>query len=106
MNARIRSLFLALLLACPLAFAEQGTLTADGNTTATQPITRPHVHVSGDFGGGTITFYFQDNAGSYHAIDGAAFTSASDVTLDLNRPTVIRGTLTGSTSPGLIWIVN
>lgn len=88
------------------AWAEQGTLSADGSTVETQPIVRPHVHVSGDFGGGTMTFYFKDYSGTFRAIAGAAFTSADDVTLEFQRAVVIKGTLSGSTTPALVWVVN
>ena len=105
MKSIIRRLFFAvLLITAPFVFAASGTLTANGDT-GTVILTRPHVHVSGDFGSGTITFYFKDGNGGWRAIEGAAFTSADDVVLEFERPTSIKGTLGSSTSPALIWSI-
>lgn len=104
MNRRIFSAFLLLVCAAPLTFADTGTLTADGDTRKVA-VTYPHIHLSGDFGGGTITFYMSDDLGNYHAISGAVFTSATDVTLDMARAVSIYGTLSGSSSPSLVWVI-
>ena len=106
MKSITRRLFLiASIITAPLVFAGSGTLTADGDTGAVI-LTRPHIHVSGDFGGGTITFYFKDGNGGWRAIEGAAFASADDVVLEFERPTSVKGTLGSSTSPALIWSID
>ena len=106
MNIRKFLSVLLLLSAIPFAQAEMGTLSADGDTAVVQAIVRPHVHVSGTFGSGTITFYFKDSNGGWRAISGAAFTTANDVTLDFERPVAIKGTLSGATAPSLVWVIN
>ena len=101
-----RTFILAAVLAFAFpAFAENGTLVADGDTKVVQLI-RPHVHLSGDFGGGTLTVYFKDANGAWRAIAGAAYTTATDITLDFERPVQIKGTLASSTAPALIWSID
>lgn len=78
------------------------TLSADGDTSivvATGPV---HIHGSGDFGSETITFYFEDDGGTYRAISGAAYTAVFDDVLDVLPGTKVKGTLASSTDPSLI----
>lgn len=105
----MRAIILSLLFLAALpAWCESGTLSADGDTTIVSKV-RPHIHVSSGggngFGGGTITFYFLDDNGSWRALAGAAFTAADDVTIDSDRSITVKGTLTGSTSPTLVWVI-
>lgn len=86
------------------AAAATGTLAANGDTTAVA-FRYPHVHLSGTFGGGTVTCYFSDDGGSWRAIAGATFTTADDVTFEFERETQVKCTLSGSTSPSLVWVI-
>ncbi len=97
-------LAVALSLCSVGAFAVTGTLTDNGDTSAVN-LTRPHIHLSEDFGGGTVTCYLDDGGGTYVAIDDAVFTSAADVTIELERAAPVKCTLSGATSPTLKWII-
>lgn len=82
-----------------------GTLTTN-TTTDEVRLVRPHVHLSGTFGGGTIKFQFEDDNGTWRDIAGASYTSATDIILDFRRAVTIRGSLSGATAPSLVWVIN
>lgn len=96
---------LFLLAFSAAGFAETGTLSANGDTESVV-LKRPHIHLSGTFGGGTVTCYFADDAGTWRAISDAVFTTADDVTLDFERETHVKCTLAGATTPSLVWVIN
>ena len=79
------------------------TLSADGDTAEVNVKGPVHVHASGTFGGGTITFKFEGADGTYHDIANGAFTAAADKTFTFNRETKIKGTLAGATGPSLFY---
>lgn len=80
-----------------------GTLSADGDTEVCTVSGFVRVHGSGTFGGGTLTFKFLGNDGSYHDIANAAFTAAFDKIIELPRETKIKATLAGATTPTLYY---
>jgi hypothetical protein len=81
-----------------------GTLTANGTTTEVA-LVKPTIHVSGNFGGGTITFQFQDESLVWRNISTMVLTAPDDSTLDYARAINIRGSLSGATSPSLFWSI-
>lgn len=64
-----------------------------------------HIHCSGNFGGGTITWHFKGEDGGWHALANGAFTAAADKRFDfpLDMPTRIKGTLSASTGANLYY---
>jgi hypothetical protein len=80
-----------------------GTLIANG-TTKEITLAQPSVHVSGNFGGGSIVFQFRDETGAWRNAS-PALTSADDFLLDVERAMRIRGVLTGATNPALAWSI-
>ena len=82
-----------------------GTLTTN-TTTSEVELTRPHIHLSGTFGGGTLALQFEDDNGTWRSIANGAFTTATDVILDFRRPVNIRGSLSGATTPSLVYVIN
>ncbi len=78
-------------------------LTADGNTDAVRVRGRTHVHISGDFGGGTLQLQYQDPSNSWRNIFDASWTTAADDVFDFTdrMDTPVRAVLTGATAPDL-----
>lgn len=85
-----------------------GTLAANGDT-ATVVVNGPvHLHLSGTFGGGTVTMNFMDAGGNWRAISEGGFTAACDKEIAFPTGTgrSIKGTLAGATTPSLVWSFN
>lgn len=80
-----------------------GTLAANGDTSVVVISSYPYIRCSGTFGSGTVTFYYQDSAGTWVAITDAAFTTANQKVVQFARPVAIKATLSGSTNPTLAW---
>ncbi len=105
MKFAVRWLLLAALSLCTsLAFAVTGTLSADGDTSAVN-LPYPHLHLSGDFGGGTVVCKYDDDNGTPTPIIDGTFTAAVDVTFNFHRSTVVRCTLSDATAPALEWSI-
>lgn len=103
---------LCILLAFPaFVWAATGTLSDNGDTTMVCKV-RPHIHVSSGggngFGGGTIKFYFLDDNNAPRELEGASFQAPGpyDKTLDFERSVCVYGTLSGATSPTLVWVIH
>lgn len=81
-----------------------GTFAANGDTAV---ITKayPYLVQTGDFGSGTLTWYYKSATGEWVAISNAAFTAADQQVVQFGTPVSIKGVLTGSTSPDLDWEV-
>ena len=78
------------------------TLSANGSTEWV-PVKGPtHLHLSGNFGGGTATLEFKDSSDTARAIANGAFSTATDKLVSLGFNTEVRVTLSGATSPSLI----
>lgn len=82
------------------------TLSADGDTVESVVSGLVHVHGSGSFGGGTMTWKYLGKDGSYHDIAEAAYTQAFDKLLEFPDPVSLKGTLSGSTGPSLYYEIN
>lgn len=79
------------------------TLSADGNSAAVTANHKVHVHLSGDFGGGTAKVQFQDEGGTWRDFAGASYTAAADALIELGKSNYsIRINLASSTTPALI----
>jgi hypothetical protein len=85
--------------------AQFGTLSADGDTNehTVHGGDGAWGHYSGSFGGGTLTVYFKGLDQNWHAISGSDKTSADDFQIEVPHGTIIKGTLTGATSPTVYW---
>lgn len=88
--------------------ATYGTLTTNTDTVEIKVTGPAHVHCSGTFGAGTITWKFVGRDGNYKDIANGAFTSAEDKTFNWADGTTrtIKGTLAGSTGASLYYEVN
>jgi len=77
-----------------------GSLSANGTIGPIECVGDVHVHMSGSFGSGTITWYMH-NAGVDYALKDGAFTAADDKLWSFppNARTLIKGVLAGSTTP-------
>ena len=83
-----------------------GTLEADGNTQEVTTRGAVTVHASNDFGGGSIAWQRLIGADFVPITDdGAAlaFTDDNDAVIYLQGRNVVRGVLSGATSPDLVW---
>lgn len=79
------------------------TLTADGSSDWTPAKGPFHLHLSGNFGGGTAQLEFKDTLGNTRSIANGSLTTASDKRVSTGFNTEVRITLSGSTSPALIY---
>jgi len=89
--------------------AANGTLTADGFTDVIELVTgNVHVSINDDFNGGTFTLE-KRIAGTWFPLydAGAAYsrTAPDDDYFFLGAADAIRGELSGSTSPNLVWSI-
>ncbi len=83
------------------------TLTTNTNTIVAKVKGKTHVHCSGTFGGGTITWRYLGDDSAYHDLAEGALAVAGDKKFDLPDDiwTQIRGTLAGATAPSLYYDV-
>lgn len=81
-----------------------GTLTVNG-TSSIVAMNYPFVGVSGTWGSGTATVYYQNQAGTWVAYPSAAWTSNNGAQLAFHRAVNIKVVLTGATSPSLTWTI-
>jgi hypothetical protein len=81
-----------------------GVFTGASGTSPKVILERPHVHLSGNFGGGTVTVQAQlgPNNG-WVALTGGVLTAADDFILDAQRPIAIRVVLTGATGASIVY---
>lgn len=84
---------------------KEGTLTANGATEEVKTKGGYTMHISGNFGGGSFQMQFQASNGTWvdYKPDEYAFTSADDIRFLEVQNTVVRGVLSGATSPNLFW---
>lgn len=61
-----------------------------------------HLHLSGNFGGGTFQLQMEID-GSYEDFSNGAFTSAVDKKIELKPGTKVKGVLSGATGPSLVY---
>lgn len=81
------------------------TLSANGSGDWT-PVKGPfYLHLSGNFGTGTAQLEFQDDEGVTRQITGGDFTAAVDKIVDMGHNVNVRVTLSGATTPALIWFI-
>lgn len=81
-------------------------LTADGNTDAFQAPDTMRVHVSGTFGGGTVTLQEDVKAnGVFVDVAGSAKTEAADYVFEGVRVSRYRLSLSGATAPDIDIVV-
>lgn len=77
----------------------------DNGTTSIITKKYPYLVQSGDFGGGTLTWYYKSATGAWVAITNCAFTAADQSVVQFDVPVRIKGVLSGATSPDLDWEV-
>lgn len=97
----------ALLSLCSVgAFAVTGTLSADGNTSSVTCDGNIAIQAAGTWGSGTLTWYLSDGA-AWRAIPGSETTADGSMMLayPIRVSTTVRGTLAGSTTPSIVWVV-
>jgi hypothetical protein len=81
-----------------------GVFTGSTGTSPKVVLERPHVHLSGTFGGGTVVVQAQLGPNnSWVALTGGVFTAADDFVLDAQRPIAIRLSLSGATTPNIVY---
>lgn len=79
------------------------TLAADGNSSQVRCNHKVHVHLSGDFGGGTAKVQYMGENGTWYDIAGASYTAAADELIELGKSNYdIRVNLASSTAPALV----
>jgi hypothetical protein len=80
------------------------TLSADGSTTGVtlQSSTLVQFEADGDFGGGTLTPQLQTGASTWVAIGTETLTADGLINAEVPRGSVVRLTLSGSTSPTIV----
>lgn len=62
-----------------------------------------HLHLSGDFGGGTFQLFFNTETEGAVPIANASFTEAADKWIQIKPGTEVYGQLTGAVAPDLIF---
>ena len=81
------------------------TLSADGATSIhsheTTGVAGVQVSAIGTWGGGTLVFEQKHSDGTWRAITGASYTADASKVVDVASGTLIRATLSGSTTPSL-----
>lgn len=80
-----------------------GTFTANATSSVVTVEGYPFLRASGTFGGGTVTYQYQDDGGNWVNITSGAFTTATQLVVNFARPVRIRGVLTASTTPTIAW---
>lgn len=103
---RILKLVLFSILLAPIAAfgaAASGTLTGDGEVGPIKARGLVHVHLSGTFGGGTVTIQFSDGSDWLTFATEAELNAATDQTIALPDSTEynVKVVLTGSSGPSL-----
>lgn len=84
--------------------ANNGTLSADGDSDVVLAQPNPVVRVSGTWSSGTITVKYQDAGGTYRSAL-TTYTADFEKVFNFARPTNIKLTLSGSSSPSLVWSI-
>ena len=92
-----------------------GTITADGDlfeftSNWNGGNWNSELHLSGSFGGGTVTIYKKAQASDtgpsgdgWLAINGGAYTAADDDIINASGKRTYKAVLTGSTTPDIDW---
>lgn len=62
-----------------------------------------HLHLSGDFGGGTIQLEYRNKDAAVRSIANGSFTAAVDKLVSTGFNTDVRVTLSGASSPDLAY---
>lgn len=89
-----------------------GTLSADGNTSTILFTSRKdelsgfYVHLSGTFGGGTVSIQFMGADGQWHTFAGSGLTEASDKYFLCPNEKQIRLNLAGATGASIYYELN
>jgi hypothetical protein len=81
-----------------------GVLTVNGQS-AVCAMAYPWVGVTGTWGSGTATIYYQNAMAAWLAYPSGALTADGGMQLAFHRPTAVKVVLTGATSPSLTWAI-
>ena len=79
------------------------TLTDNGETSWIPAKGPCHIHLSGNFGGGTAVIQFKDTSGVARSLANGSFTSAVDKLVSTGFNTDLRISLSGATGPALVY---
>ncbi len=80
------------------------TLTTNTDTAEVDIVGRLHLHLSGTFGGSTLTLKMKDSNGTYRDVAGGALTVASDKVFDFpaRARNTVKVTMTNQSSSTVI----
>ena len=90
-----------------MSSGERQTLSADGNTSASQTIGPVRLSLTGGFGSGTAQLQAKDPSNAWISVANGAFTAATDTLFDFPEDSVndLRVNISSSTNPTLvIWL--